>query len=302
MRRERRWQAKNLADATIADAIHVARQASGYTRAAFLSEVVEAVQARHADAPRKVIIAKLRSMVRRGAIDGCACGCSGNFAVLEHGAPRKAAGADRLAADAATAVEWRVASIDAARNEAMYERRPTDEEMEMSRVQWASLAIGKWCGVLRRRRRSRIAASYVRAFVRHEANRPENAHLTDREAEMVSGEIMRRMGIAASPFAGIDRSTAPPLAVTWKTQPTPRIIDTVRRPMPTPRPIALNPETYTEVERLLNEAATPRTWAQATPDQIKLVKMGPVFKLDEMSDEELCEIIRLIPPPRGNPA
>ncbi len=294
----RRWQAKNLADATMADAIHVARQASGYTRAAFLSEVVEAVQARHVDAPRKVIIAKLRSMVRRGAIDGCACGCSGNFAVLEHGAPRKAAGADKLAADTAAAIEWRVANIDTARNEATYERRPTDEELRMSRVQWATLALGKWCGVLRRRRRSRIAAAYMRAFVRHEANRPENAHLTDREVEMVSGEIMRRMGIAASPFAGVDRSTTPSLAVAWTTQPAPRIIDAVKRAMP----IALNPETYAEVERLLGEVATPRTWAQATPDQLKLVKMGPVFKLDEMSDEELREIIRLIPPPRGNPA
>jgi hypothetical protein len=40
-----------------------------------------------------------------------------------------------------------------------------------------------------------------------------------------------------------------------------------------------------QVERLLDEVATPRTWAHATPDQLKLVEMGPVFKLDEMSDE-----------------
>ena len=145
-------------------------------------------------------------------------------------------------------------------------RREKFKMMETSRVQWATLAIGKWCGVLVRRRWSRIA---------------ENAHLTDREVEMVSGELMRRMGIAASPFAGVDRSTAPSLAGSWATQPQPCIIDTVKRAMP----IALNPETYAEVERLLDEVATPRTWAHATPDQLKLVEMGPVFKLDEMSDE-----------------
>ena len=130
-----------------------------------------------------------------------------------------------------------------------------------SRVQWATLAIGKWCGVLRRRQRRRRVAK-------------------------------------SSPFAGVDRSTAPSLAGSWATQPQPCIIDTVKRAMP----IALNPETHAEVERLLDEVATPRTWAHSTPDQLKLVKMGPVFKLDEMSDEELREIIRLIPPPRGNPA
>ena len=31
--------------------------------------------------PEKVLLAKLRSMLRRGLIDGCACGCSGGFEV-----------------------------------------------------------------------------------------------------------------------------------------------------------------------------------------------------------------------------
>ncbi len=29
--------------------------------------------------PRKVVLAKMRSMIRRGLIDGCACGCRGDF-------------------------------------------------------------------------------------------------------------------------------------------------------------------------------------------------------------------------------
>lgn len=35
------------------------------------------------DAPRKVLLAKLRSMIKRGLINGCACGCRGDFYVGE---------------------------------------------------------------------------------------------------------------------------------------------------------------------------------------------------------------------------
>lgn len=35
------------------------------------------------DAPRKVLTAKLRSMKRRGLINGCECGCRGNWFVGE---------------------------------------------------------------------------------------------------------------------------------------------------------------------------------------------------------------------------
>ena len=31
------------------------------------------------NAPRKVILAKMRALLRRGLIDGCACGCRGDF-------------------------------------------------------------------------------------------------------------------------------------------------------------------------------------------------------------------------------
>jgi hypothetical protein len=32
--------------------------------------------------PRKVIMAKLRRLVKRGVIDGCTCGCRGDFKVI----------------------------------------------------------------------------------------------------------------------------------------------------------------------------------------------------------------------------
>jgi hypothetical protein len=33
------------------------------------------------DAPRKVILAKASKLLRKGLMDGCACGCSGSFEV-----------------------------------------------------------------------------------------------------------------------------------------------------------------------------------------------------------------------------
>lgn len=37
-------------------------------------------------APEKVLLAKLRSMARRGLIDGCGCGCRGDWRVADGGA------------------------------------------------------------------------------------------------------------------------------------------------------------------------------------------------------------------------
>jgi hypothetical protein len=31
------------------------------------------------ETPEKVILAKMRSMIKRGLVDGCPCGCRGNF-------------------------------------------------------------------------------------------------------------------------------------------------------------------------------------------------------------------------------
>lgn len=36
--------------------------------------------------PEKVLLAKLRSLKRRNLVDGCACGCRGDFSLTEKGA------------------------------------------------------------------------------------------------------------------------------------------------------------------------------------------------------------------------
>lgn len=38
------------------------------------------------DVPPKVILAKCRSLIRRGWLEGCGCGCRGDFVIVE-GAP-----------------------------------------------------------------------------------------------------------------------------------------------------------------------------------------------------------------------
>ena len=35
--------------------------------------------------PEKVLLAKLKSLVRRGLLDGCACGCRGDFTITKKG-------------------------------------------------------------------------------------------------------------------------------------------------------------------------------------------------------------------------
>ena len=90
----RRWQAKDLSDAEMLDAIHECRLVHGYDRSATIWEM----QAQLAHVPPKVVRAKLRSMVKRKVIEGCTCGCRGDFVALEYGAPMKAANADALKA------------------------------------------------------------------------------------------------------------------------------------------------------------------------------------------------------------
>lgn len=35
--------------------------------------------------PRKLVLAKMRMMIRRGAVKGCDCGCRGDFEITEKG-------------------------------------------------------------------------------------------------------------------------------------------------------------------------------------------------------------------------
>lgn len=36
--------------------------------------------------PFKVVLAKMRSLIKRGLVDGCDCGCRGDFTITEKGA------------------------------------------------------------------------------------------------------------------------------------------------------------------------------------------------------------------------
>jgi hypothetical protein len=38
-----------------------------------------------ANTPEKLKLAKMRMMIRRGAVDGCDCGCRGDFVITEKG-------------------------------------------------------------------------------------------------------------------------------------------------------------------------------------------------------------------------
>ena len=38
-----------------------------------------------ADTPGKLKLAKMRQMIRRGVVDGCPCGCRGDFVITEKG-------------------------------------------------------------------------------------------------------------------------------------------------------------------------------------------------------------------------
>ena len=61
-------QAKDLADAAVLALLDPDRETHRADIHAALPDV-----------PPKVVLAKLRALIRRGLIDGCACGCGGEF-------------------------------------------------------------------------------------------------------------------------------------------------------------------------------------------------------------------------------
>ena len=66
----------------------------GRTRPVFTWDIADHM----ADVPPKVVMAKLRSLIKRGLLDGCACGCRGDFKLTERGraalGPMSTKGAD----------------------------------------------------------------------------------------------------------------------------------------------------------------------------------------------------------------
>jgi hypothetical protein len=72
-------QAKDITDATMLDALSKARGLHGVPEWSSLWDVQKALP----DVPPKVVLAKLRSMVKRNIIDGCTCGCRGDFELVK---------------------------------------------------------------------------------------------------------------------------------------------------------------------------------------------------------------------------
>lgn len=81
----RRPKAADIDDLT---AVAVVRQQSGGFRSATLWSIQDALDAW----PPKVVLAKLRALLARGILDGCPCGCRGDYRVI-HSAVREKLGA-----------------------------------------------------------------------------------------------------------------------------------------------------------------------------------------------------------------
>lgn len=80
-------QAKNISDEQVRAAIAATRGRNGVPEWATRSDLQEHL----AQFPPKVVLAKLRSMIKRKVINGCACGCRGDFELP----PRSDAGPSR---------------------------------------------------------------------------------------------------------------------------------------------------------------------------------------------------------------
>ena len=70
-------QAKDLSDARMYEALAAVRGRRGVPQWSSLWDV----QGELPKVPPKVVLAKLRSMVKRGVLRGCACGCRGDFEI-----------------------------------------------------------------------------------------------------------------------------------------------------------------------------------------------------------------------------
>lgn len=81
-------QCKDIADADVLAAVDTAARLSGFTMATRWD--VAAVLAGHPEhvgqppvdyptMPDRLLLAKLRKMIRRGVLEGCACGCRGDL-------------------------------------------------------------------------------------------------------------------------------------------------------------------------------------------------------------------------------
>lgn len=71
-------QAKDITDDAVLAAIRSEELRRGASRWDIGMELVLHV----GEVPEKVVLAKLRSMEKRGLVDGCLCGCRGDFEIV----------------------------------------------------------------------------------------------------------------------------------------------------------------------------------------------------------------------------
>jgi len=57
-----------------------------YPRDAYCPTVRDAIPTYQGLFPDKVVLAKMRSLIKRGLVSGCACGCRGDFQITAKGA------------------------------------------------------------------------------------------------------------------------------------------------------------------------------------------------------------------------
>lgn len=72
-------QAKSISDEQVLLAIQAAKSDYSEYSSATLWRIREILN----EFPPKVVLAKLRALTKRKVIDGCCCGCRGDFRVLE---------------------------------------------------------------------------------------------------------------------------------------------------------------------------------------------------------------------------
>lgn len=77
-------QAKDVSDARMLETLASVRGRHGVPRWSSWFDVRD----RMPDVPPKVALAKLKSMVKRGVIKGCTCGCRGDFELRDTSVPK----------------------------------------------------------------------------------------------------------------------------------------------------------------------------------------------------------------------
>lgn len=87
MSMEKRIQAKDLDEAPILDVVRALWIEKGSCSRWAVADTLPLV-------PPKVVLAKLRAMVKKGLLDGCPCGCRGDFIPVQ---PCQVAGCQRRA-------------------------------------------------------------------------------------------------------------------------------------------------------------------------------------------------------------